>query len=214
MTDETTYGDEGTDDSDELYPTVPRDDLAAGGWSLRDRREEVRAEVAGFTVRAFERRYEDDTLRADVREAGGPDHLWRLFYATRLSFTPPLPPGFGPAMALPKVRAAAREEFAEQLREEGLVDVETGEDERFEVASGTRAKLTRYDAVLPVATDDGECRVPMEGWLASWHDRAMLLAGGLYPAVELADILNVPDPGDDPGTSREELRSLMRRVER
>ncbi|WP_136689547.1 hypothetical protein [Halorhabdus amylolytica] len=204
---------EDSDDSDEQYPAVPRDDLAAGGWTLRDRRQEVRAEVAGFTVRAFERRYEDDALRADIREAGGPDHLWRLFYATQLSFTPPLPPVFGPAMALPKVRAAAREEFAEQLREEGLVDVEEGEDERFEVASGTRAKLTRYDAVLPVETGGDEREVPMEGWIASWHDGAMLLAGGLYPAVGLADMLDVPNIVYEPDASREELRSLIRGVE-
>ncbi|WP_135664391.1 hypothetical protein [Halorhabdus rudnickae] len=199
--------------ADEEYPTVPLDRLKADGWSLRDCREEVRAEVAGFTVRAFERRYEDDSLRADVRDAGGPDHLWRLFYATRLSFTPPLPPGFGPAMALPKVRSAAREEFAEQLRDEGLVDIEESGDERLEVASGTRAKLTRYDATLPVETGDGEGVVPMEGWIASWHDEAMLLAGGLYPTVALADALDVPDLGYDPEASREELQSLIRGVE-
>ena len=199
-------------DADEQYPSVPRTELDAGGWSLRDRREEVRAEVAGFTVRAFERRYEDERLREQVQTAGGPDHLWRLFYAARLTFTPPLPPAFGPAMALPKVRSAAREEFAEQLADEGLTAIEQGDDERIEVQSGTQAKLTRYDAALPVETDDGEHTIPMEGWIGIWHDDAMLLAGGLYPNEPLSDGLDIAELEHDPDTSREELRSLIRQV--
>ncbi|WEL17514.1 Uncharacterized protein SVXHr_1345 [Halorhabdus sp. SVX81] len=204
--------DDGSDHSEDAnYPTVPTDVLESGGWSLRDTRVEVRARVAGVVARAHERRYEDDRLRERIRSAGGPDHLWRLFYATRLTFSPSLPPGIGPAMALPKVRSAAREEFAEQLRDKGLVDVEAGEDDRIEVASGTRAKRTRFEAALPVETAAGEIEVPMEGWIAIWHDGAMLLAGGLHP-TDLDDVLAGTEISFDPATSRDELRTLIRQV--
>jgi hypothetical protein len=198
-------------DVDARYPTVPREILDDGGWTLRDERLEVRARVLGVTVHAHERRYEDDGLRERVRTAGGPDHLWRLFYATRLTFTPSLPPAFGPAMALPKVRSAAQEEFADQLREEGLIDVEQGDDEPIETESGARAKVTRYDATLPVETDAGQREVPMEGWIGIWHDDAMLLAGGLHPTTSLAAVLDVPEIEYDPAESRTELQSLIQR---
>lgn len=200
-------------DTDERsYPRVPLEALESGGWSLRDTRIEVRARVAGVVARAHELRFEDDRLREQIRSAGGPDHLWRLFYATRLTFSPSLPPGIGPAMALPKVRSAAREEFAEQLRDEGLVDVEEGDDDRIEVATGTRAKRTHFEAALPVETVAGEIEVPMEGWIAIWHDEAILLAGGLHP-TRLTDVLAGTAVEFDPATSRDELETLLRHVE-
>ncbi|WP_181685655.1 hypothetical protein [Halorhabdus salina] len=202
-----------TPDIDARYPTVPLDRLEDSGWALRDERLEVRARIMGVTVHAHERRYEDDALREQVRTAGGPDHLWRLFYAARLTFTPSLPPAFGPAMALPKVRSAARAEFGDQLREEGLIDVEQGEAVDIETESGTQAKLTRYDATLPVETDNGKREVPMEGWIGIWHDDAILVAGGLHPAVSLADVLDLPTLDDAPDDNRQELRSLIRSVE-
>ncbi|CCQ32567.1 hypothetical protein HLRTI_000153 [Halorhabdus tiamatea SARL4B] len=199
-------------DSDEgSYPRVPLESLESGGWSLRDTRIEVRARLAGVVARAHELRFEDDQLREQIRSAGGPDHLWRLFYATRLTFSPSLPPGIGPAMALPKVRSAAREEFADQLRDEGLVDVEAGDDDRIEVATGTRAKRTHFEAALPVETPAGEIEIPMEGWIAIWHDEAILLAGGLHP-TRLTDVLEEIDVEFDPATSREELRTLLQHV--
>ncbi|MFB6201293.1 MAG: hypothetical protein ABEI98_04710 [Halorhabdus sp.] len=212
MTSESGDADRAEASEEAQFPTVPNGSLEAGGWSLRDTRVEVRARVAGFVVRAHERRYEDDQLRERVSAAGGPDHLWRLFYATRLTFRPPLPPAFGPAMALPKVRSAAREEFAEQLRAEGLTEIEQDEDERIEVKSGTQARVTRYDATLPVETDDGHREVSMDGWIGIWHDGAMLLAGGLYPSAPLSNVLDV-DLDYDPTASCEELRSLIRHVE-
>jgi hypothetical protein len=196
-------------DVDEQYPTVPDDKLADSGWSLRDTQLEVRARVAGFVVRAHERRYEDNQLRERVRSAGGPDHLWRLFYATRLTFTPSLPPVVGPSMALPKVRDAAREEFAEQLREEGLIDIDEAGVDHIEVESGMEVELTRYEATLPVKTSGGERGVPMEGWIALWHDDAMLLAGGLHPTEPLADVLGIGGIEYDPEASRTELQSLL-----
>ena len=199
------------DDDEGSYPRVPLEALESGGWSLRDTRIEVRARVAGVVARAHELRFEDDRLREQIRSAGGPDHLWRLFYATRLTFSPSLPPGIGPAMALPKVRSAAREEFADQLRDEGLIDVKAREDDRIEVATGTRAKRTHFEAVLPVETEAGEIEVPMEGWIAIWHDGAMLLAGGLHP-TRLTDVLEETDLAFDPATSRDELQSLLQHV--
>ncbi|WP_158854749.1 hypothetical protein [Halorhabdus sp. CUG00001] len=203
---------EETSDVDAQYPTVPLERLENSGWALRDERLEVRARVMGVTVHAHERRFEDDGLRERVRAGGGPDHLWRLFYATRLTFSPSLPPAFGPAMALPKVRSAACEEFADQLRDEGLTDVEQGDDERIETDSGAQAKVTRYDATLPVETDNDQCEVPMEGWIGIWNDDAMLLAGGLYPTESLAEALSIPDVDYDPEGSHEKLRALIRQV--
>jgi len=204
-------GDLPWESEDGQYPIPPIEELREGGWSLRDTRVEVRARVMGVVARAHELRFEDDRLREHIRSAGGPDHLWRLFYATRLTFSPPLPPGIGPAMALPKVRTAAREEFAEQLRDEGLVDVEAGDDDRIDVASGTRAKRTRFEATLPVETDAGEIAIPMEGWIAVWHDEAMLLAGGLHP-TDLSDVLAGTATDFDPAASRDELQTLIRQV--
>ncbi|MFB6128855.1 MAG: hypothetical protein ABEJ47_03745 [Halorhabdus sp.] len=202
-------GDRPWESEDGTFPSVPLEGLESGGWSLRDTRVEGRARVAGVVARAHELRFEDDRLREQIGSTGGPDHLWRLFYATRLTFSPSLPPGIGPAMALPKVRSAARAEFADQLREEGLVEVEAGEDDRIEVATGTRARRTRFEATLPVETAAGDVDVPMEGWIAVWHDEAMLLAGGLHP-TGLTDVLEGVE--FDPAASRTELQTLIEHV--
>lgn len=202
------------DETPDAYPTIPAERLTSTGWSLRDTRTEIRARVAGFVVTAHERRYEDDRLRDAVSEAGGPDHLWRLFYATRLSFSPPLPPVVGPTLALPTVKRAARETFAEVLRAEGLTDVQQREDEPFENDFGQRATRTRYTATLPVETALDRCDVPMEAWIAIWQHGSVLLAGGLYPNEPLEDVLDLPGCEFDPTASREELQSLIAHVDR
>lgn len=52
------------------YPTVPEDDLAAGGWTLVDRTEETLFRTPTAAVEGHTLLYEDARLRAALAEAG------------------------------------------------------------------------------------------------------------------------------------------------
>lgn len=195
-------------------PAVPEDQLDAGGWTLVEEREETLFRLPTAQVRGYTSLYEDGDLREAVERAADVDRQWRFFFATRLSFVPPLAPGVGPAMLTPTVQSEARRQFASDLRERGFEDVSRGRTERIRVRSGGRAHLQSFEARLPVGVG-GIATLDVEGWLGVWTTAGEFrLAGGAYPTglPELGDALGVPDL-PDAGDCREELWRLIRDVE-
>ncbi|MFC4407202.1 hypothetical protein [Haloarchaeobius iranensis] len=195
------------------YPALAPD---GDGWRLSDESTEVVFDLATVRVLGATRLYEDADLRAAVREAtdGALDQPWRFCFATQLSFQPPLMPGVGPASLSPTVVSSARRQFADDLRERGFRSVERHRSERMRTETGARARLTRYEAALPLTDaldgpSDRPADVAVEGWLSVWlADGQFRLAGGAYPTDGLDAV--APGVADDPGSYRNELLSVLR----
>jgi hypothetical protein len=205
------------DDSGQGMPVVSATERE--GWVRTEASTETvfrlpAAEVVGHTLV-----YEDEALRTSVRAAtdGSLDRMWRFFFATRLSFSPPLPPAVGPMAVFSTVRSKAESEFAEILRERGFRDVESGTRQRVRVNTGDRARLRAFSATLDTPLPDGTTReLPVDGWLAVWTtDGEFRLAGGAYPARPLEEFLDIdlPDVPSTPGEFQSDLLSLVRSVE-
>lgn len=224
------------------YPGVPTDRLADGGWrQLTSTKEAVfqtpMASVIGRTLV-----YEDEPLRTALASVGADDLLarvreqaggntgtlvdtgddggaWRFFFATRLSFRPPLAPGIGPASMQPTVESEARREFAGDLEARGFRNLTRGRGQRYRTAAGDRARLTKYSATLPLETvDESADPLEIEGWLSVWHTGSSFrVAGGAYPVRGLDTLLADCDPDDRPATDpkayRNDLLELLRGVE-
>ena len=187
-------------------PSVPEDRLA--DWRRANDLSDTPFAAPGLTVTARILLYEDDRLRAAVRERTGVDRSWRFFLATRLELTPS-PPVTGALRGL--VASRASRGFADRLEDRGFESVERTERRSLRVGDDD-ARLFGYDARCRV---DG-VTLSVDGWLAVWApDRSFRLAGGAYPiavvdgdgdtADALADCL-------DPSAFRAELFELIRGV--
>jgi hypothetical protein len=187
-------------------PSVPEDRLA--GWRCASDTTETPFSTPGLTVTARIRLYEDDRLRAAVRERAGVDRSWRFFLATRLGLTPS-PPVTAALRGL--VASRASRGFADRLTDRGFEAVERVERRSLRVGADD-ARLFGYDARCRI---DGVA-LSVDGWLAVWApDGDFRLAGGAYPvavvdgeggpADALADCL-------DPSAFRSELFELVRGV--
>ncbi len=180
-------------------PPVPSEQLAAAGWRRIDHRSESLFRLPGLNVFGETWIYEDATLRRRIAAEGGPDRLWRFFFATELRFEPSLGPG-GAAMVRPIVVRGARESFADELRERGIDDVERTETGTLRTEGGHRARTAGYRGRLRV----DEVELPIAGWVAVWNDGSFRVAGGAYPESGIERWI---------GTDREfrtELFSLIR----
>jgi len=187
-------------------PSAPEDRLA--DWRRANDLTDTPFAAPGLTVTARILLYEDDRLRAAVRERTGVDRSWRFFLATRLELAPS-PPVTGALRGL--VASRASHGFADRLEDRGFESVERTERRSLRVGDDD-ARLFGYDARCRV---DG-LSLSIDGWLAVWApDRSFRLAGGAYPiavvdgggetADALADCL-------DPSAFRAELFELIRGV--
>ena len=199
--------------TDPAYPDVPTDQLRDGGWELVDESVETVFQLPTARVEGATKVYDAAETREAVRDAIGLDHQWRFFFATALSFTPPLAPGIGPTMILPTVRSEAQSAFADELADRGFESVERGRRERVRVDSGDRARLRTYSAELDLAVD---ATLSITGWVGVWHGDGFRIAAGAYPDRSLATLLNVEDPPEPlqrtPSDYRSELLDLIRAV--
>lgn len=169
------------------------------GWTEADRRTQTVFRLPAAEVEAHTVVYETDRF-----EGGDP---LRFFFATRLTFSPPLAPGIGPASVYPSVASESANAFAERLRERGFEAVDRGRSQRVRVDTGDRARLRKYTARYG---REGLGELHVEGWTAVWvHDGEFLFSGGAYPTGGSVDL---PVDGD-PGTFRDELLDLVRSVE-
>lgn len=168
------------------YPSVPDDRLADGGWTLQNRSERAIFRLPGVTVTSHTLLYGDDRLRAAMASAGvedrdrplesetDPDDLLggsdgaagKFFFASALSFRPPLPPGIGPAVLLSTVSKRTREALESDLRTRGFERMEWDEDQRFRTDSGDQGRLRKFTARLPVIEADllSEGSTSRAGW--------------------------------------------------
>ena len=186
-------------------PSIPEDRLA--DWRQAGDLSDTPFAAPGLTVTARILLYEDDRLRAAVRERTGVDRSWRFFLATRLELTPS-PPVTGALRGL--VASRASRGFADRLEDRGFESVERTERRSLRVGDDD-ARLFGYDARCRV---DG-VSLSVDGWLAVWApDRSFRLAGGAYPIAvvdggettdALANCLN-------PSAFRAELFELIRGV--
>ena len=202
-------------------PSVPESDLADGGWEFVDDTVETLFELVGVRIRGATVEYEDERTRESLHAAtdGTVDHRVRFFAATRLAFEPSLPPGVTPSIVAPTLRSEAKRTFADRLRERGLTDIQQGRSERIRVADRSRARLTKYTAVDPLADVQGgdATDLPLECWIAVWTSSsdATVVTGG-YPAVELVTQFGLDGPdllARSPDSYRDEFVSLTRTVE-
>lgn len=219
------------------YPTVASDLLDAGPWELGAESEDRVFRTPMATVTGHTRVYEDAALRAALAAAGSEERLaaaldggggegrmvefggdgdggfCRFFFATALSFSPPLAPGVGPASMLPTVVTEARRSFADDLEARGFRGIERGRSQRVRTDAGDRARMVKYTATLPL--DDGALDV--EGWLAVWvSGGSFRIAGGAYPVAGLEGLLAALPGGEwpetAPGAFRDDLLALIRAV--
>jgi hypothetical protein len=199
--------------TDPAYPDVPTDQLRDGGWELVDESVETVFKLPTARVEGATKVYDAVETREAVRNAIGLDHQWRFFFATALSFTPPLAPGIGPAMILPTVRSEAQSAFADELRDRGFESIERGRSERVRVDSGDRARLRTYSAELDLAVG---ATLSITGWVGVWHGDGFRIAAGAYPDRSLATLLDVENPPEPlrrtPSDYRSELLALIRAV--
>ncbi|ELY27396.1 hypothetical protein C499_10044 [Halogeometricum borinquense DSM 11551] len=226
-------------------PTVPEEQLKSGGWEqvddvTQDPAFEQDLGPVTMTAATRTRLYEDTELRAEIADKtlGQAATQFATFFATRVTFDPDLtslPAGAGQKELLDQVESQSRTQFRNRLKEAGLKPVEQVGTGTFDVASGTSARLTEYEASysfegfsVNVGTEDitiegGE--ISVAGHLAAWiADNSVLVAGGAYPAENFArsvtknpsDAIELSvdiDLGLTPKAYRKELFGLMRQVE-
>jgi hypothetical protein len=142
----------------------------------------------------------------------GDGNPWRFFFATALSFRPPLAPGVGTASVLPMVTTEAKRQFASELEARGFAAVERGTGQRMRTDVGDRVRLTKYTADLPVSTADGtDIELGIEGWLGVWSaGGSVRIAGGAYPVSGVDGL--IADGVIDTTGSRDELIGYIRAV--
>ncbi|SEO23505.1 hypothetical protein SAMN04487948_101249 [Halogranum amylolyticum] len=202
---------------DQRLPSPPTA-LDTDDWELYEQSSGAVFSLPTAEVNEHTRVYEDAGLRAAISEAtdGALDRVWRFCFVTRLTVSPPPPPGVGTAAWYPTVAAEARNGFADDLRDRGFENVERHRGQRMRTASGTRARLTKFTADSPIERDGDEVALPTEGWLAVWAEgREFRLAGGAYP-TSFGDALTDDERtslGVDPSSYRDELLELLRTVE-
>jgi hypothetical protein len=202
---------------DAQFPSPP-DALDTDDWGLYEQSSGIVFSLPTAKVSEHTLVYEDATARTAIHEAtrGDLDRVWRFFFLTRLTISPPPPPGIGTASFYPTVVAEARDGFATDLRERGFENVDRHRGQRMRTGSGKRARLTKFTADSLVERKATETRLPTEGWLTVWADGSEFrLAGGAYPTTfdgaltgdERASL------GLNPSTYRNELLELLRAVE-
>jgi len=186
-------------------PSVPEGRLT--DWRQADDLTDTPFSAPGLTVTARILLYEDDRLRAAVRERTGVDRSWRFFLATRLELAPS-PPVTGALRGL--VASRASRGFADRLEDRGFDAVDRVERRTLRIGDHD-ARLFGYDARCRV---DG-VTLSVDGWLAVWApDRAFRLAGGAYPTgvVDASDDRTADTLRDcfDPSAFRADLFALLR----
>lgn len=158
----------------------------------------------------------------------------RSVFATTLEFRPSLSDlRVDPASVFGPARRHARKEFADSIRENGLIGIEHTDSRWIERDDGTRARAFRYDVETPLdrrvvfGDRTGEAPEPfvLEGrmWAAIWPtEGAYAMAGGIYPVETLAEAAErqapvVPVVADlevavDTEAHRKELARLMQSI--
>ncbi|WP_276272398.1 hypothetical protein [Haloarcula litorea] len=226
-------------------PAVPTDRLESGGWqrTAEDSGTVFEETYGPVTVEAVQHtlRYEDAALRADIagRTLGQIDTALSVWFASRVDFSPNLdnlPGGVGQQQIVDRVRTNARDQFEQQMENQGLSDIRKSGEGTIEIDTGETAETVQLSAVYPFegitfqVTEGERVEIPptdigIEAVLAVWHHGDYtLISGGAYPAQnfensiesDLSEGITVSvdiDLGLEPAAYREEVRSLIAGVE-
>lgn len=205
------------------------------GWHESFRESGHELDLPFFSIRSHNAVYETSEAAAlhDLVAIDGETGP-RSVFATTLEFRPSLADlGVDPASVFGPARRHARKEFADSIRENGLIGIDHTDSRWLERDDGTRARAFRYEVETPldrrVVFGDraGEVSEPfvLEGrmWAAIWPtEGAYAMAGGIYPVETLAEAADrqaagVPVVADrevevDTETHRKELARLMQSI--
>lgn len=221
-------------------PNVPEQQLDEGGWKQTNRTEKtVYEETFGpvtVTGKSTTLTFEDKRLRQSVKEKtlGQIDGTLAIYSASHINFSPDLnnlPGGVGREEVLNEVEKAAKEQFKQRMRDNGLKNVTKTGTKQFTTDSGKNAGLTTYKAEFPVGKltyeTSGESftidvgTIGVAGDLAVWNQGDyVVVAGGAYPfenfakttQKELSDAITVTIDIDlklTPKQYRKEVRNLI-----
>lgn len=223
-------------------PEIPESLLEEGGWKQQSKRQATIFERSFVGVEvsadAYTRLFEDVGLRQEIAEKtlGQVTGQFSLFSATRVNFDPNidnLPAGIGQDRLLDETEKSASDQFAAEMRNAGLENVQQTDSGTIDVDTGEEARLLSFTAeypfdtiTFPVTEDrtitvEGDA-VAVDGDLAVWHHGDfVLVAGGAYPGEnfarsiqkELSSAITVSvdlDLGLTPDVYREEVRGLIR----
>lgn len=191
--------------AEDSFPMVAAERLSTDGWVLNERTSELVFSLSAVRVEGHTSLYEQPDLRERIRKTRPEGDLpWRFFFATRLSFSPPLAPGIGPMSVFPTVLAEARREFVSDLEARGFEEITRGRTQRTRTDAGNRIRLTKYTARFQTIDLDAD----IEAWFGVWiHKGEFRVVGGGYPVGGISEL------DLDPSAYRDELLTLLRRVE-
>lgn len=222
-------------------PDVPKQRLDEGGWSQTNKTSETVFDRSygpvDITAVSSTVQYVDEQLKDRVasRTLDQVQSALSVFFATRVDFSPNLdnlPAGAGRKELLNEVQANARASFEQQMRNQGLTDIEKSGEGTLDIDTGETAETIELSAVYPFegirfdVTEDESIEIPesdidIAALFAVWHHGDfVLISGGAYPAqnfdqvVEnaLSDGITVTvdiDLGLRPDDYRSEIRNLI-----
>lgn len=181
-------------------PTVPAELLDT--WEQTEQQIQRLFDIGLAYVAGHTLVYEDAELRSQIQEARPDVGLSRVFFATRLGFSPSLPPG-GAQLIKPRIIQEVQTGVADRFRERGFTDIQTTDQQQLSVTTGERATGIPYTAVYECAGTS----IPVEGYAAVWHHDSFRIAGGAYPA-------SIGELGIEVDTNgfRDELLAMIKHV--
>ncbi|WP_254271704.1 hypothetical protein [Haloarcula marina] len=226
-------------------PSVPSEELQSEGWkrSAENSGTVLEESYGPVTLRAVQHtlQFQDAALRQQVsdRTLGQVETSLAVWFASRIDFSPNLdnlPAGAGQAEIVDQVRANAREQFEQQMRNQGLTDIRETGSGTLDIDTGETAETVELSAVYPFEgvtfdiTDSESVEIPAEdigigAVLAVWHHGDyVLVSGGAFPAQNFAETIESEltngiavsvdvDLGLTPDAYREEVRSLTAGVQ-
>lgn len=226
-------------------PSVPTDRLESGGWEQTEENSGTVLEEAygPVTLTAVQHtlQYQDAELAQTVadRTLGQVQTALSVWFASRIDFSPNLdnlPAGVGQEQIVDQVRANARNQFEQQMQNQGLTGIEQTGTGSIDVDTGETAETVDLTAVYPfegISFDVSESEsveipptdIAIDAVLAVWHHGDyVLVSGGAYPAENFAQSIDSDlsagisvtvdvDLGLEPEAYREEVRSLIAGVQ-
>lgn len=182
-------------------PRFPDALLDAYDWRHVRDHTETALSLPFFTITAYNTIYEHAPSSDAFAAAGDPavEISGRSAFTSALEFSTPLGEfGVKPASVFGIACDYAKKEFADSVREDGLVNVTRFADREIERTASTHpARAFGYDVEYPlrdsvIAEDvtSGQFTVEGELWAGIWPtDTAYAMAGGMFPTESVADAI-------------------------
>jgi hypothetical protein len=187
-------------------PRFPDAVLDAYDWRHVRDHTETALSLPFFTITAYNTIYEH-ALSSDAFSAVGDPRIeisGRSAFTSALEFSTPLGEfGVKPASVFGIACDYAKKEFADSVREDGLVNVTRFADRELARMAGEHpARAFGYDVEYPlrnavIAEDitSGQFTVEGELWAGIWPtDTAYAMAGGMFPTESVADAITRQAP--------------------